>query len=87
MNSENTVPFYLIQTLKSIRLKYNMTPLEIATKLGISLATYEKWEEDSSDISYVHILQLEEIFEMPARYIFFGSDITLCRPQKKNTTR
>lgn len=83
MNSENAVPFYLIQTIYSLRLKYGLTPSELANKLGISLVEYEQWEKDSSNISYVHILKLEEVFQMPSRYIFFGSDITLSNPQRK----
>jgi len=84
LKSENIVPFYLIQTICSIRLKYGMTPSELANKLGISLEEYEEWEKDSSDISYVNILKLEEIFQMPSRYIFFGSDITLFCPERIN---
>ena len=47
--------------------------------LGISVARYEEWEIDSSNISYSFILKLEDVFQMPSRYIFFGSDITLSK--------
>ena len=80
----NEVPFYLIQTIHSIRLKNGMTSSDVAEKLGISLAIYEEWEKDSSNISYYHILKLEEIFQMPSRYIFFGTDITLSNARKSN---
>jgi transcriptional regulator with XRE-family HTH domain len=80
----NEVPFYLIQTLHSIRLKNGMNSSEVAKKVGISVATYEEWEKDSSNISYSHILKLEEVFQMPSRYIFFGTDITLSNSGKSN---
>lgn len=83
MTSKNEVPFYLLQTLHSLRLKYGMSSSEIAMKIGVSTATYEEWEKDSSDISYTHILKLEEIFQMPSKYIFFGTDITLSNPNHK----
>ena len=79
----NEVPFYLIQTLHSIRLKNGMKSSEVAKALGISRATYEEWEKDSSNISYAHILKLEEIFQMPSRYIYFGADITLSIAQNQ----
>ena len=80
----NEVPFYLIQTLHSIRLKNGLKSSEVAEQLGISVAIYEEWEQDSSNISYYHILKLEEIFQMPSRYIFFGEDITLSNPRRSN---
>lgn len=84
MMSENEVPFYLIQTLRSIRLKNGLKSSEVAESLGISVQAYEDWENDSSNISYSQILKLEEIFDMPSRYIFFGSDITLSSSRKSN---
>lgn len=54
-----------------------MDSSELADKLGVSTATYKDWEKDSSTISYEYILKLEETFQMPSRYIYFGSDITL----------
>ncbi|WP_438315296.1 helix-turn-helix domain-containing protein [Sporosarcina sp. FA9] len=82
MSSENGVPFYLIQTIYSLRLKNGMNPSELANKIGVTLAEYEGWEKDSSDISYEHILKLEEVFQIPSRYIYFGSDVTLYNTQK-----
>jgi len=82
LNSENGVPFYLIQTIYSLRVKNGMNPSEVAHKIGVTVAEYEAWEKDSSDISYEYILKLEEVFQIPSRYIFFGSDITLYTTQK-----
>lgn len=79
----NEVPFYLIQTLHSIRLKNGMNSSEVAKRLNISVDQYEEWENDSSNISYSHILLLEEIFQMPSRYIYFGTDITLSVARNK----
>ena len=89
MMSGNEVPFYLIQTLRSIRIKNGMKSSEVAERLGIGVDQYEVWEIDSSNISYSHILKLEEIFEMPSRYIFFGADITLsvAKNQMKHLNR
>ena len=80
----NEVPFYLIQTLHSIRLKNGMKSSEVAKELGITTAAYVEWEKDSSNISYAHILRLEEIFQMPSRYIYFGADITFSITRKTN---
>lgn len=82
----NEVPFYLLQTLQSIRLKNGMSSSEVAEMLGISVARYEEWEIDSSNISYFHILKLEEVFQMLSRYIFFGTNITLSSPLKTKRT-
>ena len=82
----NEVPFYLLQTLHSIRLKNGMSSSEVAEMLGISVARYEEWEIDSSNISYSYILKLEDVFQMPSRYIFFGTNITLSSPLKSNRT-
>lgn len=82
----NEVPFFLLQTLQSIRLKNGMNSSEVAEILGISVARYEEWEIDSSNISYFHILKLEEVFQMPSRYIFFGTNITLSSPLKTKRT-
>lgn len=82
----NEVPFFLLQTLQSIRLKNGMNSSEVAEMLGISVARYEEWEIDSSNISYFHILKLEEVFQMPSRYIFFGINITLSSPLKTKRT-
>ena len=72
----NEVPFYLIQTLYSLRIKHGMTTFQLAEKLDVSIHQYENWEKDSSNIPYSHILKLETIFDMPAKYIYFGNDIT-----------
>ncbi|MHA6261477.1 helix-turn-helix domain-containing protein [Sporosarcina sp. CAU 1771] len=74
---ENDVPFYLIQTLQSIRLKNGMRSSDVAEKIGVDTATYEEWEIDSSNISYNYILKIEEVFNIPSKYIYFGKDITL----------
>jgi len=84
VTSENEVPFYLIQTLHSLRMKYGMNTSELAEKIGVSAATYEAWEIDSSNISFNQMLKLEEVFQMPSKYIFFGKDITLSNPWRSN---
>ncbi|AMQ07280.1 MULTISPECIES: helix-turn-helix transcriptional regulator [Sporosarcina] len=84
MISENGVPFYLIQTLHSLRLKYGMNSIDLAERIGVSLTTYEEWEKDSSAISFNHMLKLEEVFQMPSKYIYFGKDITLSNPERTN---
>ncbi len=78
---ENEIPFYLIQTLHSIRFKNGMTSSEVAKKLNIDVDKYKEWEVDSSNISYFHILKLEEIFQIPSRYIYFGKNIIESNPQ------
>lgn len=85
MTNENEVPFYLIQTLPSLRVKYGMTTSQVAEKLAVSHEQYKEWENDSSTIPYSHILKLEEIFQMPAKYIYFGRDITLSNKKKFDT--
>jgi len=61
-----------------------MNSSEIAERIGVSVTTYEMWEIDSSTISIEHILQLEEVFKMPSKYIYFGKDITLSNPARTN---
>ena len=83
MTTENEVPFYLIQTLHSLRIKYGMTTSQIAEQLKVSVNQYEEWEIDSSDIPFDKIMKFEKIFQMPAKYIYFGNDITLGNKENK----
>ena len=74
MTFENRVPFYLIQTLHSLRLKYGMNSTELAERLGISTTIYEEWEKDSSNISFNHILSWKRYFKCHPS-IFFSEKI------------
>lgn len=70
----DTIPLYLKNTLRSLRIKYGYNQKEAAELLGISERTLGNWEKNSESISYNKIKKIEEVYSTPQDYIFFGSE-------------
>ena len=52
--------------IKRLRQKYYKNQAEIAEKLGISVAAYSKIETGITDINYSRLLQIADLFQIPA---------------------
>ncbi|WP_175400696.1 helix-turn-helix transcriptional regulator [Lysinibacillus sp. AR18-8] len=69
---EKIVPIYVKQTLKSLRVRLNLSQDEAAKHLGISVMTLRKLEVDSSEITFDMMKKVSELYVCPLDYIFFG---------------
>lgn len=65
--------------LKMLRKKENLTQREIAEKLGVSQATYSRWENEQLQMDYAALLQISDFFNVTADYLLGRS------PKKSNT--
>lgn len=74
MMDQIKVPNYAKHTLKSLRVRLNMSQLEAANSLGISVMTLRKLEVDSSEITFEMMKKVSELYACPIDFIFFGLD-------------
>ncbi|MEG0449311.1 MAG: helix-turn-helix transcriptional regulator [Lysinibacillus sp.] len=70
---EKVVPIYVKQTLKSLRVRLNLSQDDAAKELGISVMTLRKLEVDSSEITFDMMKKMSVLYVCPLDYIFFGS--------------
>lgn len=66
----DTIPLYLKNTLRSLRIKYGYNQKEAAELLGISERTLGIWEKNSESISYNKIKKSKRCI-VRRRTIFF----------------
>lgn len=59
-------------TLKSARVNAGLTQKEAAKKIGIDETTLINWEKDSSNIRARFLPVIEEVYNFPTDFIFFG---------------
>lgn len=71
--TQDKVPTYLKQTLKSLRVRTGLTQEEASKLLGVSKPTLKRWEDNSGVLDYEQILLIEKIYHIPRDYIFFGT--------------
>jgi len=62
-------------TLEAARANAGYTLKEAASLIGISVATLHNWEKDSSNIKISQSKKIEEIYNYPSEYIFFGNKL------------
>lgn len=74
MTNKQKIPNNLKFTLRSLRVRIGMKQEEAAGFLGISVMTLRALERDSSKIDYSMILKIEQIYNIPQDYIFFGNN-------------
>ena len=74
VETKSKVPMYLKQTLKSLRVRADLTQDEASVLLGISVSKLRRWEDDSSNLSYKDIELIERRYSIPQDYIFFGDN-------------
>jgi len=73
---QNTIPIDRLDTLRTLRIKNDLTQQEAAKLLGISESTLRALEKDSSNISYKMIKKIEEVYGVKQEFIFFGKEST-----------
>lgn len=70
-------------TLEAARVNAGYTLKEAAERIGVSVATLHKWEQDSSDIKISQSKKIEEVYGYPREYIFFGNKIEFNSKRKE----
>lgn len=58
-------------TLKELRARKNLSQVEVAKDLGISVPTYSAWERDVSGVAISKVQALAEYFGCRIEEIFF----------------
>jgi transcriptional regulator with XRE-family HTH domain len=64
-------------TLEAARVNADLTLKEAAKLIGVSVATLHKWERDSSSVKVSDVQKIEEAYQYPTNYIFFGKRLEL----------
>lgn len=64
-------------TLKAVRVNAGLTIMEASKKLGISHGTLVKWEKHPGDITANQQRKIQEVYNFPIDYIFFGDELEL----------
>lgn len=59
-------------SLEAARRNARYTLKEAAELIGVSVATLHKWENDSSSVKVSDVNKIEEVYQYPSEYIFFG---------------
>jgi len=59
-------------TLEAARRNAGFTLKEAASLIGVSVATLHSWEKDSSSVKVSQVNKIEEVYQFPSEYIFFG---------------
>lgn len=72
MSTKDKVPNFLKFSLESLRVRKGWTQEEAAGKLGMGRDKLRVYEKDSSKLDYETILKIEEVYNIPQDYIFFG---------------
>lgn len=62
-------------TLEAARINAGYTLKQAAPLLGVSVATLHNWEKDSSSVKVHQVNKIEEIYQYPSEFIFFGSKL------------
>ena len=73
-DKQKKIPNNLKFSLRSLRVRMGMKQEEAAELLDISVMTLRALERDSSKIDYSMILKIEQIYNIPQDYIFFGNN-------------
>ncbi|SEB16014.1 Helix-turn-helix [Thalassobacillus cyri] len=59
-------------TLKAARVNAGLTIAEASKKLSISHGTLVKWERSPGNVTPIQQKKIEEVYNFPTNYIFFG---------------
>ncbi len=62
-------------TLKELRAKMDWTQEETAKKLGISLQTYNAWEQDFGNVKISSAEAIAKLFNVKLDNIFFDNKV------------
>lgn len=58
-------------TLKELRARYNLTQRQTAKLLGISMQTYNAWEQDFGKVKSINASKVAALFGVTVDEIFF----------------
>lgn len=62
-------------TLKELRARKNITQIQAASDLGVSVQTYNAWEKDLSNVAISKVMAVAEYFGVPINEIFLTKDM------------
>lgn len=64
-------------SLEAARTNAGYTLKEASKLIGVSVATLHSWEKDSSSVKISSVHKIEEVYQYPSEYIFFGKRVEL----------
>ena len=62
-------------TLKELRARKNITQMQAASDLGVSVQTYNAWEKDLSNVAISKVMAVANYFDVPINEIFLTKDM------------
>ncbi len=62
-------------TLKELRARKNITQMQAASDLGVSVQTYNAWEKDISNVAISKVMAVADYFGVPINEIFLAKDM------------
>ena len=62
-------------TLEAARANAGLTLKQASKKIGVSVATLHKWENDSSSVKVSDVQKIEQAYNYPNEFIFFGKRV------------
>lgn len=62
-------------TLEAARINAGLTLKQAAEKIGVSVSTLHKWEQDSSSVKISDVQKIEQAYQYPTNFIFFGNKL------------
>ena len=63
----------ILLTLEACRINSGYTQKDVATLMGLSFKTIERYEKDSSRVPFDFIGKAESLYKIPKENIFFGN--------------
>ena len=64
-------------TLEAARANAGLTLKQASKLIGVSVATLHKWENDSSSVKVSDVQKIEQAYNYPNEFIFFGKRLEL----------
>ena len=75
----------LLITLEAARVNSGYTLAEAAEKFGIHKDTLWNYEQDSTRVPRTFMIKVPEVYGLPVRNIFFGSNSEFFRTKNKGS--
>lgn len=70
-------------SLRAARVNANLLQREVADMLGINKATLQSYESGATVPNWDIVEKMEQLYDYPASYIFFGHKTRLKRVKRK----
>lgn len=65
------------ETIKKLRKGMNMTQVQVAEHIGLSIRVYQYYEAGKINPPHEKLMKLSELFDVSTDYLLFGSDVVL----------